>query len=824
MLVDSLSRILAAQRPVTVVLLTDGDHQTVSRPGVDVIRYPLAADGDFLERSRSAAMALQEIVRSGDRIEFHDFEGLGFWALTHRGELGLTETPLTVRFHGPYDMISEVMDRVPQDWAAPSAMEAEVFRMADQVLVPVSGHIPTLTERYGLDRDRLALGPPPLAPLRRVDANPSSRTFAVVGRLGEVKGSHDMVRASIELLEEGMDFSVRFVGPDGWSASASQPMSEWLKSMIPDEHSGSFEFTGPVLREAISEILGDVLAVVVPSRFESFCLAAHEARSAGLPVIVPDIEAFSGILTPETGALVYDPGIPGLTDAMRRSLSSPEFLHQVASRPAPRVGDPLDPYLVDPPPRHRRSQAGLATAATQRVETVTQPAKKEAGILQSIYRFLPEPVARLAARVAPRAMKDRASEKASWPAEQARRAREDRLTAVADGIRNGYFEEIAEPDISVVIPVYNDIRFLDETLASVYEQSHDSWEIIVVDDGSTDPGCLQTLSRLERPRLRLIRQDNTGLPGARNTGMDAARGRFVVPLDSDDELEPTYMSVMMRELEGNPRAAFAHCYARLYHDIDALWMTRPFNPYWQLLENGVVGCVLLRRDAWRDVGGYDETMTDGNEDWELWVRLISRGWEQAQVPTALFKYRKHGVSMSVETEARFETGRRQIRDRHSNVYAPVSLAEFKRNHYPLVTAIVDRRWEPVNEVEMITSTEQLGSTWGKYIVDTRGVDEFPADEISRLAAALEENHKTARASTRANIPLILTRRWNLHDPTAEPSGMLILDDHTRGSGESVPEHVERPLWSPPREFQVSGLPLQRMTPEESGALPNPESW
>src|SRR5690606_38104701 len=106
-------------------------------------------------------------------------------------------------------------------------------------------------------------------------------------------------------------------------------------------------------------------------------------------------------------------------------------------------------------------------------------------------------------------------------------------------------------------------------------------------------------------------------------------------LDSDDEVEPTYLEEMIAALEANPRAAYAHCYARLYQDIDAIWITRPFNPYWQLLGNGVIGCVLLRRDAYEQVGGYDESMTLGNEDWEMWLRLMEAGWDQVLVPRVL---------------------------------------------------------------------------------------------------------------------------------------------------------------------------------------------
>jgi len=275
-----------------------------------------------------------------------------------------------------------------------------------------------------------------------------------------------------------------------------------------------------------------------------------------------------------------------------------------------------------------------------------------------------------------------------------------------------------------------------ETLASVYEQTHPSWEIIVVDDGSSDPETVRFLDSLDRPRLRLIRQSNMGLPGARNTGMRLARGDHLLPLDSDDGLEPEFMTKLLLALESAPTAGYAHCLARLHGDIDAVWVPRPFNPYWQLMGNGIVGCVLLRAIAWETVGGYDETMTSGNEDWELWLRLMDGGWDQVSVPEPLFKYRKHGVSMSVTTEARFEEGRIMVRDRHPDLYEIGRFRDLKQQWYPLLTIIGVADSIP-DEAELVTTPDGLTDTWGKYVVDIRGARGLEPDTLPRLADGKE---------------------------------------------------------------------------------------
>ena len=822
--VDALARELAGDRECKVVLLPTGPVKPIDRPGMRVVTAPISATG-FMERSQAAAEVVGRVAGPGDRIEVQDFEGVGFSLLAHRSELGLEKATITVRFHGPYDQLSQAMDTTPVDWAVPSAMEREVFRMADAVLIPNEGHRDGLISDYGVEPERILLSPPPIPELRGAVEPPADQiTFAVIGRLGEMKGSQDMVAAVLALLDQDLDLKVRFIGGDGWSPTSGTTMMESMVSMTPERHRDSFEFVDPAPRDDLPQTLSGVTAVVVPSRFESFCLVAHEARRLGLPVVVPDLAAFSGLFSEKTGALVYDGSVKGLASSLQRLITEPNLAGSLGAAPPPEPTDTWVAYAGDPEPRHPRSQAGLATAATQRVEkvateTTSAPSRTT---LDRLYRLMPTSLARAAAMLTPRSVKERLGTGAGWAAEEARRTREQRLDAVEVRISAGEFEELTEPEVSVVIPVFNDVQYLEETLASVYEQTHPSWEIIVVDDGSSDPDSLRFLDKLDRPRLRLIRQENKGLPGARNTGMTQARGKFLVPLDSDDELGPEFMARMLAALENQPQAAYAHCYARLHHDIDAIWIPRPFNPYWQLINNGVVGCVLLRKDAWAGVGGYDETMTKGNEDWELWLRLMAGGWDQAQVPEVLFRYRKHGVSMSVVTEGQFEEGRRMVRDRHPELYATIS--ETKRRWYPLMTIVGTPQGTPPSDSEMVDTMDIALESWGKYVVDVREAPDVSVQTLVDLADRLEANPTAGTARTTGSPPLVMIRRWNLHDPKAPSVGEEVLDSDQRGSGLGSHQAVPREGWFVPGVIDREIVPIQRQPPEEAGHFIDPEQW
>ncbi|MGH8872201.1 MAG: glycosyltransferase [Acidimicrobiia bacterium] len=820
--VDALARHLAGRRPVLVVLAGPDPVQVMDRDGVQV-EVALIPPTGFLERSKATAETLAGLIRSGDRIEVQDFEGLGYTLFVDRVALGLDANPMTVRFHGPYDLLREAMETDPGDWALPSVMEQGVFAMADRVLIPVIGHLNTMVGRYGVDPERVVVSPPPIPPMEGEITGPTGiPVFAALGRLGEMKGSQDLVTAALALLDEGRELRVRFVGGDGWSPTAGSSMTEWLSSLIPDRHRPAFEFPGLMARERLPESLDDVTAVVVPSRFESFCLAAHEARRLGLPVVVPDLPAFEGLFTEETGALVYDRTVDGLASAMRRLLDGQGLARTLASRPLPQPGDTWEAYRTDPKPRHPRSQAGLATKASKNVERAWTPLTSAGSpVLRRVYRHLPGPVARIAARLAPKGLKDRLRKRASWPVEQARAQREKRLETVERRIAGGEFEELESPEVTVVIPVHDDVRYLEETLASVYEQTHPSWEIVVVDDGSTDPATIAYLDTLERPRLRLHRQGNTGLPGARNAGMKLARGRFLVPLDSDDELEPEFLSRMLAALLEAPQAGFAHCLARLHGDVEAVWIPRPFNPYWQLIENAVVGCVLMRTEAWESVGGYDETMTSGNEDWEMWLRLTGAGWGQVRVEEPLFRYRKHGVSMSVTTESRFEHGRRMVRDRNPGLYDPAAMKETRRRWYPLFTLVGSSNPLP-EEAELVSSPDGLADKWGKYVADLRGTEtEVPATVLLELAGLLEADPGAGLAHTVGDPPLTVIRRWTLHDPEG-PTAELVLDDPSTGPAPPAP--LARPGWFVPESLTGIAVPIQRQRPEETATMPDPARW
>jgi GT2 family glycosyltransferase len=497
--------------------------------------------------------------------------------------------------------------------------------------------------------------------------------------------------------------------------------------------------------------------------------------------------------------------------------------------------------------RHSRSQAGLATGAVKRLErsaTGRSPWwSKPAGV---VARLMPTSLARWVARALPDRVRNRLRGVVDVGRDEQRRRERQRARVVRDRLRRGELVEISSPEVSVVIACFNQGRFVKGAIESVLVQTFQSFEVIVVDDGSTDPDTITVLDGLDYPRTAVIRQENCGLPGARNAGMRRARGRFLVPLDADDELAPTYLAEFFEAISPHPQAAFVHCWSELFGDQHAVWVTRPYNPYQQLLSNGLVGCVLLRREAWEQVGGYVEDLTSGNEDWDLWLRLLGAGWDQVEVPRPLFRYRRHGVSMSVDTEARFERARLEMVGRHPELYGRAD--ELKAAWYPWVSVLLspssdlsslggqdlddlevvvvgnpsaglrglceERSW-PLRETASVDTAVRLAH--GKNLVWWDDLTGAGSSVLEDLARALEEAPHATAAGWDGHP--VLWRRWALLDPASPHDGVVSVDPHgtVETTGTITRGGFPAPGWALPAE--VGGFPVVRQAPEEEGSLP-----
>ncbi len=229
------------------------------------------------------------------------------------------------------------------------------------------------------------------------------------------------------------------------------------------------------------------------------------------------------------------------------------------------------------------------------------------------------------------------------------------------------------PAVSIVVPCYNGGRFLDDLFATLSGQTFRDFEVIIVDDGSDEGPTRERLAALPSD-VRVIVQENRGLAGARNSGFSAARGELVLPLDCDDTLDPTFLARTTAALAERGDAAFAFTHLRLCEGLSGV-LPRHYDPFDQLFLNQLPYGLLMRKSAWAEAGGYDETMRDGYEDWEFNLQLVKTGARGVELPEPLFVYRVSAAGMLLSRSARMHGSLwRRIRTKHADLYRWRALA------------------------------------------------------------------------------------------------------------------------------------------------------
>jgi glycosyltransferase involved in cell wall biosynthesis len=238
------------------------------------------------------------------------------------------------------------------------------------------------------------------------------------------------------------------------------------------------------------------------------------------------------------------------------------------------------------------------------------------------------------------------------------------------------------PAVSVIVPCHNGGRFLDELLASLRAQTFQDFEVIIVNNGSTENATLEKLKEVESA-VRVVHQENRYLPGARNTGFREARAEFVLPLDCDDRLEPTFLAEALAAIRETPRdVGFVFTHMRLSGALDGVFTTH-CNRFDQLFLNHIAYCLLVRKSAWQTIGGYDERMRDGTEDWDFNIGLIQAGYRWIEIAKPLFIYAVRPDGMLLSKSARMQaTIWRRIRDKYPQLYHLPALVKTWRANRP----------------------------------------------------------------------------------------------------------------------------------------------
>lgn len=196
-----------------------------------------------------------------------------------------------------------------------------------------------------------------------------------------------------------------------------------------------------------------------------------------------------------------------------------------------------------------------------------------------------------------------------------------------------------QPRVSVIMPCHNDGATMEEAVDSLRKQTWSNIELIIIDDGSDDGTTTQVIQNLQYEPKMILHTDHVGPSAARNKGIAAATGDFILPLDADDLIEPGYIETAMNIMVVRPEVGIVYCHADLFGEASGPWELADYSLKAELLDNCIFVTSLFRKADWEAVGGFCEDFKAGMEDYDFWLSIIGLGREVVQLPETLFHYR-----------------------------------------------------------------------------------------------------------------------------------------------------------------------------------------
>lgn len=209
--------------------------------------------------------------------------------------------------------------------------------------------------------------------------------------------------------------------------------------------------------------------------------------------------------------------------------------------------------------------------------------------------------------------------------------------------------------ISVVIPCYNHGEFLQEAIESVKKNKGKySVEIIIVNDGSSDEKTLGVFKKIEEEGCFILHQENQGLAKARNNGISLAKGKYIIPLDSDNQLTKEYMTTAVDLMEKDKSIDIVYGDAEYFGEKTGKWKNKSFYIEHMLTSNHIDACAIFRKSVWIELEGYSEDMPYmGCEDWNFWLKAYNNSLNFHYLNKVCFLYRVMSDSMIRTTKEDF---------------------------------------------------------------------------------------------------------------------------------------------------------------------------
>ncbi len=226
--------------------------------------------------------------------------------------------------------------------------------------------------------------------------------------------------------------------------------------------------------------------------------------------------------------------------------------------------------------------------------------------------------------------------------------------------------------VSVIVPCYKQADYLPETLDSVLAQTYSNWECVIVNDGSPD-NTDEVVDRYltQDFRFKYIKQQNSGPSVARNTGIENSCGEFILPLDADDLIAPTYLEKAVEVFNKDENTKLVYCKADKFGLVNKPWVLEEYNYDRFIWDNSIFCTAMFKRSDYIKTGGYNVNMTRGLEDWDFYLSLLKKDDVVHCLNETLFHYRIKELSRTTEMLKQSQRDMLiQIYNNHADIYEP----------------------------------------------------------------------------------------------------------------------------------------------------------
>ena len=292
-----------------------------------------------------------------------------------------------------------------------------------------------------------------------------------------------------------------------------------------------------------------------------------------------------------------------------------------------------------------------------------------------------------------------------------------------------------EPIISIIMPFYNDKKYIKQSVTSVLNQTFPCFELLIIDDGSKDKESLEELEKISKldKRIKVFHKENEGVSATRDYGAKKAEknSKYLVFLDSDDLLNETFLETCYWTLETNPKATWAYTDSVGFEGQEYTW-NKYFNCNKMKKENDLVITAVIKKDAFFEVNGFEIREKNVYEDWNLWLKLLSRGYFPVHINYYGVWYRRKKESELNRAKRNKERAMEIITSTAKTIKKEVEAIQYPRFNYNW-----DIMPDKINSIRE-NKREENGKTNILLIIPWMvmgGADKFNFDLISKLDKA-----------------------------------------------------------------------------------------